>query len=95
MSNINDQTESLLHGGLVQPPGDFSNRVMQKVAQYEKASEDDFETNPEADQIVATEQSHATGVSWWQWLILLPGSAIGVTQMMRFVFSMWFVTSAG
>ena len=95
MSNTNEQTESLLREGLVKPPDDFHNRVMQQVSEYERARDADSKAN----QIDATEQSHdtglVTGVTWWQWLILLPGSAIGVTQMVRFVFSMWFVTAAG
>lgn len=86
MSDTNDQTESLLHEGLVQPPPDFRDKLMQRIAEHERFV---------ADSSESARPVGGTGMSWWQWLILLPSSAIGAAQMMRFIFSMWFVTTAG
>lgn len=83
-----DQTEALLREGLVQPPADFRDRVMQQVAEHERH-------RCQVDQADRTKVSHSSHLSWWQWLVLLPGSVIGAAQVMRFVFSMWFATSAG
>lgn len=86
MTITNDQTETLLHEGLVQPPPDFRDNVMQRIAEHERSG---------AGSLKSDQPVRGTGVSWWQWLILLPSSAIGAAQMMRFIFSMWFVTTAG
>ena len=89
MTLTNNQTESLLSKGLVRPPDDFHDQVMLQIAEHEKAINQGVQTN------APTSRSYTPGISWWQWLILLPGSVIGVSQMMRFVFSMWIATAAG
>ena len=89
MSISNETTESLLHKGLVQPPADFHEQVMLRIAEHEKIG---YQSNL---IIASKDPSNYSAISWWQWLILLPGSIIGASQMMRFVFSMWLATAAG
>jgi len=89
MSISNEKTESLLREGLVQPPADFHEQVMLRIAEHEKIGDQNNQT------IALKDQSNNSAISWWQWLILLPGSVIGASQMMRFVFSMWLATAAG
>ena len=89
MSISNEKTESLLRAGLVQPPANFHEHVMLRIAEHEKIG---YQSN---QTIASKDQSNNPAISWWQWLILLPGSVIGSSQMMRFVFSMWLATAAG
>jgi len=86
MITSKDQTEALLREGLVQPPDNFRDRVMQQVAEHERHR---FQ-NDQRDSSQLSSQ-----LSWWQWLILLPGAVVGASQVMRFIFSMWFVTAVG
>ncbi len=83
MSNLDDQTDVLLRQGLVKSPPGFRDGVMQDIASYER----ERSMASAADQPVSR-------VPLWQWIALTVGSVIGGGQVVRFIFSVWFVSSA-
>ena len=83
MNNLDDHTNELLHQGLVKAPPDFRDSVMQNIAGHEC----------ERSMASVNDQS-VSRVPWWQWAVLTAGSVIGGGQVVRFIFSMWFVSSA-
>ena len=83
MSNLDDQTKALLRQGLVNTPPGFRDSVMQDIASYER----ERPLASENDQTVSR-------IPWWQWALLTTGSVIGGGQVVRFIFSVWFVSSA-
>lgn len=83
MSNLDDQTQALLRQGPVKAPPGFRDSVMQDIAQYERER-----------SIVSVSEQSAPRLPWWQWAVVTVGSVIGGGQVVRFIFSMWFVTSA-
>jgi len=88
MNKLDENTEALLKDGLVLPPKDFRDSVMLNIAAYER------------EHSQHTEKQHANpivvhSIPWWQWAALTAGSLIGVGQVFRFIFSVWFVTTAG
>lgn len=87
MNEIDERTEALLRDGWASPPPEFRDTVMQNIAAFEreKLHAEQFERVPVVLQ----------AVPWWQWIALTAGSVIGVGQVMRFIFSVWFVTAAG
>jgi len=83
MNNLDEQTNELLHQGLVKAPLDFRDSVMQDIASHER----------ERSMASVSEQS-VSRIPWWQWVVLTAGSVIGGGQVVRFIFSVWFVSSA-
>ncbi len=83
MSNLDDQTNEILREGLAKAPSGFRDGVMRDIASYER----------ERTMAVAGDQSEGR-VPWWQWAVLTVGSVVGGGQVVRFIFSVWFVTSA-
>ncbi len=77
-----EDIDALLSEGLVQVPEDFKSDVMQRVAEYERERQAD----PISEQLVP--------LTWWQWSALLVGSLLGISQVLRFVFAVWFFTTA-
>lgn len=85
MNELDERTEALLRDGWVSPPVDFRDTVMQNIASFEREQEGASAVNPVVLQTVP----------WWQWVALTTGSVVGIGQVMRFIFSVWFVTTAG
>ncbi len=85
MSNLDKHTNALLQQGLVKTPSGFRDDVMQDIAKYER----------ERQSLPANEKSlDLPSVPWWQWAAVTIGSVIGGGQVLRFIFSVWFATSA-
>lgn len=85
MNELDEKTEALLRHGWTSPSADFRDRVMQNIAAFER---DQDNTNAVSPVVLQS-------VPWWQWLALTAGSLVGIGQVMRFIFSVWFVTAAG
>ena len=83
MSYLDDRTNEMLQQGLAKAPTGFRDGVMRDIASYER----------ERTTAVAIDQS-VPRVPWWQWALLTVGSVVGGGQVVRFIFSVWFVTSA-
>jgi len=83
MSNLDDQTNEMLRRGLVNTPPDFRDSVMQGIARFEREH-----------PVVSAKNQSEPCVPWWQWAVLTVGSVIGGGQVVRFIFSVWFVSSA-
>ena len=88
MNELDENIEALLKDGLVQPPLDFRDSVMCNIAAFER------------EQLHRREEQSANpvmvySVPWWQWVALTVGGLIGVGQVFRFIFSVWFVTTVG
>lgn len=88
MKDLDENTEALLKEGLVHPPHDFRDSVMQNIAAYERQQSHHKERQSANPVVVPS-------VPWWHWVALTAGSLIGVGQVLRFIFSVWFVTTAG
>ncbi len=86
MNDLDKNTEALLTGAMVTAPDDFRDAVMQRVAAHERELQ---------QELMAIEKAGLQPVPWWQWMALTVGSLIGVGQVLRFIFSVWFVTAAG
>ena len=85
MKKLDEQTDALLQRGLVNTPEDFRDRVMQDIARHER---DRHTTSVENESV------DLTPVPWWQWAAITIGSLIGGGQVLRFIFSVWFASSA-
>ena len=88
MNNFDENAEALLKDGLVSPPDDFRDSVMHNIAVFEREQLQREQTRSANPVVLHT-------VPWWQWAVLTAGSVIGVGQVLRFIFSVWFVTTAG
>jgi len=84
MNKVKESVDTLLHQGLVHVPPDFRDKLMQKLASDERQR-----------YAALNNAEPESAVSIWHWIAVVPGCAVGVVQLMRFVFSMWFVTTAG
>ena len=94
--NMNDDLDSMLEQGLLSVPDDFSERVMSAVwlapspifsaVSGERTSERTSErtAKPEAKNW----RSHL------QWCGLVCGAAVGVIELLSFIFAMWATTTA-
>ena len=87
MNELDKRTEALLRDGWASPPVEFRDTVMQNIALFEREREQQI-SNAVSPVVLQT-------VPWWQWVALTTGSVVGIGQVMRFIFSVWFVTSAG
>ena len=88
MNDLDENTEALLKGEMVTPPVGFDDTVMQCIAAFER--EQSVTGNRMSDDAVPLQS-----LTWWQWLALTVGGLIGVGQVFRFVFAVWFVSAAG
>lgn len=86
MNELDQKTEALLRDGWVGPSSEFRDTVMQNIAAFER------EREQATDNIYPVVQQT---VPWWQWLAIAAGSIVGAGQVIRFIFSVWFVTAAG
>ena len=75
-----DDLDDLLRSGPPGPPADFSARVMQQISGLP----------------VSTHQLRPTlrGQSLAQWLALIAASALGISQVLAFIFCLWAGTAA-
>ncbi len=89
MNDLNESTEHLLREGLVDVPADFRDTVMQNIA---CAARDEQRSKFEG---VDPAPAVATQMQWWQWLGLIAGSAVGTLQVVRYIFTLWVVSTAG
>lgn len=71
--------EELLKAGLFEPPDDFADRVMAKIAEQ-----------PLPDFPAHTHRMRES----IQWLTLLVASLLGAIQLATFMFGIWSATSA-
>ncbi len=86
MNELDKKTEALLRDGWASPSSEFRDSVMQNIAAFEREREKATDnTCPVVQQTVP----------WWQWIAIAAGSMVGAGQVMRFIFSVWFVTAAG
>ena len=86
MNELDEKTEALLRDGWASPPPEFRDTVMRNIAAFEREREKATDNvNPVVLQ----------SVPWWQWIAIAAGSVVGVGQVMRFIFSVWFVTAVG
>jgi len=92
MNDLDEQTNGLLRQGLVKTPPGFRDGVMQEIASYERERQRVSATD--ADVADTSPDLSAPRVPWWQWVALTVGSVIGGGQVLRFIFSVWFVSSA-
>lgn len=72
--------EELLMAGLFEPPDDFADKVMARIAEQ-----------PFPDFPVPASR----GRERIQWLALIAASLIGAIQLAGFMFGIWSATSAG
>jgi hypothetical protein len=75
---------ALLETDLVHAPVDFSQRISAKI-QHNASTES-------ADQHI--EAAAHNSYSWWQWLAMVGGSVLGMTQVARFIFGYWLSVAA-
>jgi len=85
---MTDKTEAeilaLLKTDLVHAPVDFSQRISAQIKH--DASAEFTNHTMEADA-----HNHYT---WWQWLAMVGGSVLGMTQVARFIFGYWLSVAA-
>lgn len=96
MNKLDKNTESLLSDGLIKPPAEFRDSVMMNIARYEREKQQATPREESARlELPIDSSSELPGVPWWQWVVLTAGGVIGVGQVVRLMFSMWIVTTAG
>lgn len=88
MNELDESTEALLKAGLARPPSEFRDNVMQNIAAFERQQ-------IELDKKNQSAPIQSQLVPWWQWIALTAGGVVGIGQVLRFIFSVWFVTTAG
>lgn len=85
---MTDKTEAeiqaLLETDLVHAPVDFSQRIIAKIKH-------DTSAEPTNHLMQADTYHHYT---WWQWLAMISGSVLGMTQVARFIFGYWLSVAA-
>lgn len=85
---MNDELDMLLQNDLLQPPADFSQRVMQRI-----------QSLPQRAELAAT-PAPAQSIRWrrLRWLATAAGlvgsGLLGLSQLAGFVFGLWVTTSA-
>jgi len=70
---------------------------MQEIATYEQQQSYSNSLEQHSDAVHPPDilpNPDVTKVPWWQWVALTVGSAVGIGQVFRFIFSVWFVSSA-
>ena len=85
---MNDELDILLQNDLLQPPADFTQRVMQRI-----------QSPPPSTSPAATPtQAQSTRWSRLRWLAAATGlvgtGMVGLSQLAGFVFGLWLTTSA-
>jgi len=77
---MNEADEDLLRAGLFEPPEDFTQRVIDRIAEAPA---------PRWTPAVGTRRSTA------QWLALAGAALWGAVQLATYMFGIWAATSAG
>ena len=77
---MTNELDELLHSGPPSAPADFSARVMQQITALPLPTR--LPPRPPRWQSVA------------QWLALIAATALGMSQVLAFIFGLWAVTAA-
>lgn len=93
-----DPLDKLLADGLLSPPDDFADTVMQRI---ERDAPYDYTQTSQADSSLSeiptknTSGPDRSGSALWQLVVLVASTVVGASQVIGFIFGLWIPATVG